>query len=122
MTTETLSEIDREALDRALRLARAESPQERARLDSIEQDKGWHEAAVRAVYHLQIRSLELKPWQAPPMEARDVVNASGGYGRTRKEVTLRRRLVAAGLSVYEPHPLGALEAVEAKRAAVAADA
>jgi hypothetical protein len=115
MTMETLSEIDREALTRALELARSESERERARLDSIEQEKGWHEAATRAVYGLQCRSLGLKPWQAPPMEARDAVNPAGGYGRTRKEVMLRRRLLAAGLSKFEPDPLGALERVERAR-------
>jgi hypothetical protein len=112
MTT-TLSPIDQDALTRALVIARAESVQEREHLDGIEARSGWQEAAESAAYHLQCKTLRLKPWHAPPMHCRsDEVGV--GYGCSRIEVMLRRRMLKAGLSLFEPNPVAALEAVEAK--------
>ncbi len=61
-----LSKVDREALQRALAMARAESEQERAHIDRVLAEEGWREAAETAAYHLQDRALKLRPWQPPP--------------------------------------------------------
>ena len=109
MTTGILTEIDRDALRRALALARAESDGEREHLDAIEAQSGWQEAAESAAYHCQCRALRLKPWQAPPCHGGpDEIGI--GYGNTAGEVRLRRRLREAGLSLYEPDPHAALAA------------
>src|SRR5262249_41612488 len=106
---------DRGALERALAMARSESEQERERFDRQIADRGWQWAAESAAYHCQCRTLRLKPWQAPPAHVRgDVVGDS--YGNKPEEVELRQRLLAAGLSLFEPDPLAALEAAGAKRA------
>jgi hypothetical protein len=78
-------------------------------LDDIAAHEGWLEAAQRASYHCQIRSLRLKPWQCPPIDCSDEVGV--GYGHSRGEVMLRQRMLAANLSLYEPDPIAALEKI-----------
>ena len=109
MTT-TLSPIDQDALGRALVIARAESGAECARFDDIEAQHGWREAAERASYCLQVKNLALKPWQCPPCDCRSD-EVGHGYGHSRVEVMLRRRMLEAGLSLYEPDPAAALETI-----------
>ena|SRR6516164_9267204 len=107
-----LSRVDRDALRRSLEIARAESKVEREHLASIEAREGWVSAAESASYHLQVKNLKLKPWHCPPCACfSDEVGL--GYGRSRAEVLLRRRMLGAGLSLYEPDPVAALERVEA---------
>jgi hypothetical protein len=106
----TLSPIDRDALERALKIARAESDTERARFDAIEARYGWQEAGARAAYSRQIKVLKLKPWHCPPCDCRSD-EVGHGYGRSRVEVMLRRRMLQAGLSLYEPDPAAALELI-----------
>jgi hypothetical protein len=115
MTTEELSRVDRDALRRALVIARAESTTYCEHLAGIEEREGWVSAAQSASYHCQVRSLRLKPWQAPPCHGGpDEIGV--GYGNTTGEVRLRLRLRAAGLSLYEPDPAGALEKIAASTA------
>jgi hypothetical protein len=115
----TLSRVDREALDRALRMARAESVEEREHLDRVMAREGWQGAAESAVYHLQDRALKLRPWQPPPYWIRDLegdlaAGDDGISGRYRAAL-LTQRLLRAGLSRFEPDPLGALERAESAR-------
>ena len=119
MTAETeLTAADIEALERSLAAVRAESVEDAARLDSLAERKGWFEAASTAAYRCQLRSLQLKPWHCPPMDCGDVVFKNGGYGNTGKEVRLRLKMKALGISVYEPDPIGAItKAEDARRAA-----
>jgi hypothetical protein len=119
MTTAiALTEGDIEALQRALETVRAESVEDAARLDSLAERKGWFESASVAAYRCQVRSLKLRPWHCPPMDCGDVVFKNGGYGNTAKEVRLRLKMKALGLSVYEPFPAEAIEKAEnARRAA-----
>jgi hypothetical protein len=110
--TESLSAIDRDALERAFAAARSESVGEREHLDRILAQSGWRPAAESAAYHLQCSSLKLRPWQSPPCEGFDDT-IDGSYGHTRAEVTLRRRMLAAGLSIFEPDPVSALQSKSA---------
>src|SRR5262249_44179519 len=121
MTITGLSAIDCSALERAFAMARAESAKERERFDEMAR-KDWQEAARFAAYHCQVRTLRLKPWQAPPMHADDVVSDAPCYGGRPEEVALRQRLLAAGLSVFEPDPIAALAAAKANRVATASNA
>ena len=94
-----LSEIDREALTRAL--ARAKG------VVQVEGHRSWREAAEAAAYHLQIRNLRLKPWEDPPMYG-DLEPGVAQPGAAE----LLARLLKAGLSRYEPEPVEALARVE----------
>jgi hypothetical protein len=96
-----LSEVDREALQRAIDLVLAEVAGGRDHEFWVQLvQENWQEAAERASYHAQCVSLALKPWEMPP--------ASGG-------VELAGRLVRAGLSIYEPNPAEALAKVRRKK-------
>jgi len=119
MTTAiALTEGDTEALQRALEIVRAESVEDAARLDSLAERKGWFEAASVAAYRCQVRSLKLRPWHCPPMDCGDTIFKNGGYGNTAKEVRLRLKMKALGISIYEPDPIGAItKAEDARRAA-----
>jgi hypothetical protein len=70
-----------------------------------------------AAYSLQCDALNLKPWQSPPMDAGDDKprDESPVAGRVAAW-ELRRRLIAAGLSKFEPDPIRALETVAAGQA------
>jgi hypothetical protein len=103
-----LSAEDIDALKRALKLMQEAGEAERAHYDAIHKESGWREAAIRAAYSAQVKSLDLRPWQAVPFEAADEIDEAGGYGKTEAEVGLRQRLLAAGLSLYEPDPIEAL--------------
>ena len=109
-----LSRIDREALRRALKMARVESEAERAHFDAMLSSQGWQEAAHAAAYACQCRALKLKPWQAPPVDVHGD-EVGDGYGCRPEEIAFRRRMVAAGVSVYEPDPINALQAAEGAR-------
>ena len=118
MTAETeLTAIDIEALQRALEAVRAESLEDAVRLDSLAERKGWFESASVAAYRCQVRSLKLRPWHCPPMDCGDVVFKNGGYGNTAKEVRLRLKMKALGISIYEPDPIGAITKAEDDRRA-----
>jgi hypothetical protein len=115
----TLSRVDREALDRALRIARAESAEEAAHIDRLMAARGWQWAAESAVYHLQCKALRLRPWQPPPCWIRDLegdlaAGDDGISGRYRAAL-LTQRLLRAGLSRFEPDPVAALERAESTR-------
>ena len=110
-----LTGSDIEALQRALAVVRAESVEDAARLDSLAERKGWFEAASTAAYRCQVRSLRLKPWHCPPMDCGDTIFKNGGYGNTAKEVRLRLKMKALGISIYEPDPIEAIEKAERDR-------
>jgi hypothetical protein len=107
----SLSQADREALERAFKTAHAESAEYAEHLDAIARARGWDEAAQSAAYHLQVKNLRLKPWQAPPMSVR--TDAIGhGYGCSASEVRLKRHMLRLGISTFEPDPRGAIEQAE----------
>lgn len=109
-----LSKIDREALERALAKALANADDEPGRREQMEDKlkEDWFEAATFAAYGCQCRALGLKPWQSPPMYGA----AYPGHDAHADAAMLLRRLLDAGLSRYEPDPIGALAAIEAKKA------
>jgi hypothetical protein len=111
--------VDREALERAVKLAnerqhRTDLLREgKSQIDLMLETDPWIEVAHFASYSCQMRSLGLRPWMFPPawlsLDDRDPEHADG--------VALLRRLLDAGLSKYEPDPIGALAKVEPPHAA-----
>jgi hypothetical protein len=94
--------IDREALERAVELVRAESDAQRERIDDrLAAGESWEQIAKSCAYSLQMDSLRLQPWESPPI-----------YADAHEAVELVARLQNAGLSRYEPRPLQALERAE----------
>jgi hypothetical protein len=106
-----MRKIDRAALQKALRMAKAENGEQiKAKLKT----EPWEKVAKFAAYCCQCDALNLKPWQLPPMDMEDDKprDDSPLAGRVAAW-ELRRRLIAAGLSVFEPDPIRALDAVAA---------
>jgi hypothetical protein len=68
-------------------------------LDEQLKDRPWLEVAEFASYCLQCDNLKLLPHQSPPC---------GFIGNDLDAADLLRRMLAAGLSRYEPDPLAAL--------------
>jgi hypothetical protein len=87
---------DRDAMRRCIEIMRHESPESR------------EQAGHFAAYAVQCDTLRLKPWEAPPC-------CVWGYDQSGG-IELRERLVAAGLSIYEPDPVKALAEAEQQEA------
>jgi len=112
-----MKRIDRQALRRAFDLARQHDEQHRAQIDAkLEDGEPWESIAAFAAYCCQMRSLGLKPWQAPPCQCDGIISPENSYGGCVEEVSLLQRMLKAGISRYEPEPLAALEIAEAKAA------
>ena len=54
------------------------------------------------------------------MISHDEIDPEGRYGGTEQEVGLRQKMLALGVSIFEPDPLAAIERAEAEAAAPAA--
>jgi hypothetical protein len=102
-----MTRADREALRRALKLARAESPGRAAQIAAKLEDEPWEDVAEFAAYCCQTDALGLKPWMDPPM-----------YAELRPErpdaMAMLVKLLGAGLSRFEPDPIAALAEARGK--------
>ena len=107
--------IDIDALNRCLAAARAENAGRRQQIDSMLADptRSWQEVAVFAATCVQSRRLDLPPWQSVPFRAslRDLSQPYGDASGRRECAELLKRLHDAGLSIFKPDPLAALEQV-----------
>jgi hypothetical protein len=119
MPTTGLSQVDEAALQLAYEIGRSESPAYRAHLDAIEAESGWRTAAEHACFHLQCKNQHLKCWECPPSSCINNIDVIDDlvYGSRTKEVKLRRRMLALGLSLYEPDPAAAIAKAKSARRA-----
>ena len=121
-----LSSIDREALGRALKLIlgrpEREDPGRREQVERLLREQGWFTAANFAVYCCQMELVRPRLWQPTPADITDIegtlAKGDDGLGGSYRAALLLKRMLAAGLSRYEPRPVEAL--AEAKRRAAAA--
>lgn len=106
-----MKRVDKEALVRAIKLARASDPKRDAQIAHKLKTEPWIDVATFAAYGCQCDALHLRPWQPPPCWLGDdkPIDDFPLAGRAAAW-ELRRRLIAAGLSMYEPDPIGALAA------------
>jgi hypothetical protein len=108
---------DRTALERALVACRAESSARAKQIDSMLADRPWEDVAQFASSCAQGRALDLMPWQSPPCHAnlRALSEPFGDPRAARESAELLKKMQALGLSRFEPDPLAAIAAAEAKR-------
>ena len=79
----------------------------------------WEDVGEFASYSAQCRALRLRPWQFPPCWIDDdipaALNDPDPIAVSELRAELLQRMLAAGLSRYEPDPLKALERGRARR-------
>jgi hypothetical protein len=107
-----LGHVDLEALTRAMEIA-SRDPRIAKHLEWREATYGWADAARFAAYSCQCDALKLKAWQEPAMygDSTDGVDDFPNAGRAGA-ADLLRRLLATGLSRFEPDPMKALARAE----------
>lgn len=103
-----MTDLDKAALQLALKLYREESSENAEYIDCKLAEDGFEEAATFAAFNRQIASLNLRPWECPPMDA-DISD------RDPKASALLARMLENGVSRFAPDPLKAIR--EAKRRA-----
>jgi hypothetical protein len=94
-----MEEHDLAALRRSMSIA-SEDPLRARQLDDMLKDRSWFDVASFASSCCQSRFLNLKPWESAPA---DTDNADSGPA-----AELLRRMLAAGLSKFEPDPASAI--------------
>jgi hypothetical protein len=125
-----LSPVDREALERALKIILGRPEREdRGRREQVErmlEEDGWFRAADFCVYCCQMELVRPRLWQPIPSDITDIegtlAKGDDGLGGSYRAALLLKRMLAAGLSRYEPDPIRALAAAKERAAAAAADA
>jgi hypothetical protein len=91
-------EVDMDALRRAMAIA-ARDPATAAQLKAKLEGEPWTQVAEFAASHCQYAALGLRPWQSPPCTGDDKDEAAAA---------LLDKMLAAGISQWEPDPLKAL--------------
>ena len=109
---------DRDALERCMAKA-MEDPSRAEQLRNMMTDTSgcpaepWERVARFVCYGVQSRALSLMPHQWPPEGLS--TNPDDEPPQNRQGVILLNRMLAAGLSRYEPDPLAAVAEAEAER-------
>jgi hypothetical protein len=94
-------EVDMDALRRCMAIGMAPTePGRKGQLVDMLKDRPWIEVAEFAAYGCQRRALKLKPFDEPP--------CWGGEDPPGKAAALLDRMLAAGISQWEPDPMAAL--------------
>jgi hypothetical protein len=102
-----LTEVDREAMMRAIEMARQRCAADCEQIEEMLRERPRHECGAFAAYSAQCHALGLRPWQTPPCEltdsdrALDSVRGDDDPRGSRAAARLLRRLREVGLSRYE---------------------
>jgi hypothetical protein len=104
---------DRDAYGRAIEWVRQNG--DAAQIEDKLRCEGFEAAGEFAAYSAQCDTLRLRPWQAPPCHVRGTDPDPNVYGCRPGEIALRDRLLAAGLSLFEPDPLSALAGAQGRK-------
>jgi hypothetical protein len=112
----TLSKTDEAALRLAIEAARNEDPRRRAQIDDkLSSGESFESVGKFASSCAQSRSLDLKPWEICPADfhASDLNDPRPQRG-ARKTYDLLTRMLAAGLSRFDPDPIQSLVTISEK--------
>ncbi len=96
-----MQKLDREALELAVELCRAD-PIHATQIAEKLAEEPWEDVAEFCVYSCQVDALNLKPWQEPPCRV-DVSDENPA-------AELLKRMLAAGVSQFHPDPLATIAA------------
>jgi hypothetical protein len=106
-----LDRHDRIALKLAMEKCCALGREREDQIAAMLEDRSWVDVAEFAARVCQMESLHLEPWRMPPA---CVSETGDGFHDDPDAVALLRKMLAAGVSRYDPSPLTALEAAKAK--------
>jgi hypothetical protein len=96
-----MKKIDKAALDLALEtVLRGKEPGRADQVRDMLREDGWEYAAKFCSSLLQRQRLQLKPWDKPPCRLDSPDDSPAGR--------LLRRMLAAGMSRYDPNPIQVL--------------
>jgi hypothetical protein len=116
--------IDRDALERAFTTARKDPRQLKWTEERFAAGQDWESIAGSCASHCQFAVLHLLPWQLPPLAYHNANDPEGAlrkpYGDprgAREAVEILQKLLALGLSRFEPDPLRAIAEADQRRAA-----
>jgi hypothetical protein len=116
-----MKRVDREAMKRAIEEVRREGGEELRQIEEKLREEPWERVGRFAAYACQDKHLQLKPWMVPPCwlrddrDVQDALSMPHDHTGRRTAGELVQRLLAAGLSCYEPSPIDALEQAEAAK-------
>ena len=112
-----MNEIDRAALLLAIKRARAIDAEHAAHIDAMLEGRDWVSVALFASCSCQCDALNLPPYQSPPAELPSDYDPSTDnepfLGR-REAFALLQRMLACGVSRFDPDPLAAIAAAKRK--------
>ena len=114
-----LGDVDRDALKRCIEMART-YPGRSEQIDwKLNEGRcSWQDTAKFCAYLCQSKNLRLEIMEFPPAWLIDADDVEGPAFKGKPQAAkLLRRLLAAGLSQYEPDPIRALAAAEKLQAA-----
>jgi hypothetical protein len=98
------SEVDMDAFRRALAMALNSREPGRARMfERMLKNESWLACAKAAAHFCQTRTMQLPPFMSAPVN---------GPGNGAESDALLKRMLAAGISQFEPDPAAALSAKE----------
>lgn len=98
---------DRDALERCLDIA-SRDPSRAEQLRGKLEDEPWQEVAMFACSIVQSAALNLRPWETAPAFA-DVIYPDG-VRRDPEAGALQDKMLAAGMSMFDPEPMKILRA------------
>ncbi|MGY4293092.1 hypothetical protein ACVWXN_001187 [Bradyrhizobium sp. i1.4.4] len=114
-----MNATDRNALERAVEIAR-QDPVERRRIDErLAKGESWDKVAGFCAAHCQSEALDLMPWQSAPLwfanHLDSVLREPFGDPSGRREAgEVLQRLLRNGFSKFELNPVAALTQAEGR--------
>jgi hypothetical protein len=116
-----INQTDLVALRKSLAIMRASSdPADGQYVAMHLQDERWDEVAANCAHTLQSRSLALKPWQVPPCHITDIAASlevpENDHRGFRPAARMLRRMLALGVSKFDPDPVRAISDAEQRAA------
>src|SRR5262245_40235078 len=109
-----MKRLDRDAMKRAIEELHRKGGADAEQIALKLANEPWADVGRYGSFCCQYEHLQLRPWQTPPCWLRDDDDVADALSRPddhtgrRTAAEIVKRLLAAGLSRYEPDPLGAL--------------
>ena len=114
------NEVDFEALERAIALTLAADDQGRVeQVQSMLEERTRLSVGQFCSYHRQADALHIKPWESTPCwvdpDQIDAILQRGPDSREFGAAKLLKKMLAVGLSPYDPEPLESIERAKQNR-------